>query len=102
MDAPLASVQMDDTGQMDIKLDTVPFRKSSSAFSFGNSIPNGLNVDTVNSLENNRNIIQMESCVNEPLLALRTSDICDSGLINEEEKLIDRIIPNGHAMTTMF
>lgn len=101
LDVPLSSIQIDDTAQMDIISDTSPIPKCpSGSLSFTNS--NHLDADFPNVVDDARNSIQMEPRDNEQLLTIRTtSDLWNSGVAYEEQKLLEST-PNGHAMTTTF
>lgn len=117
LDVPLSSVQMEDTGQLEMHLPE-QFRKCSMSLSTKSTLPNGLsstsfdsklNMIRQNSAQENMVSIPMDKCCpREPLLGSPTRSESFLGLSkyvpiqhSRNDEYCQHSPPNGHAITKL-
>ncbi|XP_031356046.1 receptor-type guanylate cyclase gcy-22-like [Photinus pyralis] len=116
LDVPISSVQMEDTGQLEMHLPE-KFRKCSVSLGAKTPLPNGISSSSFDSklsslrqnsvLENNGSIQPDKCCPREPLLGPPSRSESFIGLNkyisvqNNRENYCQQSTPNGHAITKL-
>lgn len=94
LDVPLASVQMDDTTDMEINLNSKPHSEYAWSphknFRFNRSISS-----TTKTMDDSAICLQMDnSCQREPLLSVKLNN-------ERESQELNSTVPNGHAVSNV-